>query len=189
MPSPLTIAVFGSSQPLPGSDLYEDARSVGAALARVGWTVVTGGYHGVMEGVSRGAKEAGGRAVGITSDYHHARGLIPNGWLDEERRVATYADRLYTLARTGDGYVVMNGGTGTLTELFFVWELVRNGSLPPRPIVLYGERWRRVMDALANEIGELTGERHFCHIAYANTPEDTVRIIAGSIDRSVKESG
>ena len=61
----IDIAVFGSSEPLPGQTRYESARALGDGLARAGFGVVTGGYGGVMEAASRGAREAGGTATGV----------------------------------------------------------------------------------------------------------------------------
>ena len=60
------VTVFGSSSPRPGSTAYERARTLGRLLAQAGFDVVTGGYSGTMQGVSQGATEAGGKAMGIT---------------------------------------------------------------------------------------------------------------------------
>ncbi len=78
------IAVFGSSEPLEGEPLYEQARRVGALLAAAGYRVVTGGYGGVMEGASRGAIERGGEAIGVVCGaVFPARS--PNRYLTEVR--------------------------------------------------------------------------------------------------------
>jgi len=55
--------------------------------------VVTGGYNGVMEAVSRGAKEAGGHVIGVTVDVI-ARNFdrVPNAFLDQEVRTAALLD-------------------------------------------------------------------------------------------------
>ena len=63
------ITVFGSARPQAGEADYEEARRLGGELARRGFQVCTGGYTGVMEAVSRGAKEAGGRTIAITSTF------------------------------------------------------------------------------------------------------------------------
>jgi len=62
----MIIAVYGSAKPTAGDALYEEARRLGALLARQGHTVMTGGYCGTMEAVSRGAAEAGGNTIGVT---------------------------------------------------------------------------------------------------------------------------
>lgn len=177
------IAVFGSSQPVTGDAAYEDARRVGRALASAGWTVLTGGYGGVMEGASRGAKEAGGATIGITTAFFDRDRPGANSFVDREIKVPTYAERLLALIDMADGYVAMPGGSGTLSEVFVALELVRNGSLPRRPVVLYGPGWRRIFGHLS---GELTAEHSFAEAAklvgYADTPEDVVAMMAKYFD-------
>lgn len=80
------ITVFGSARPKSNDAHYESARALGAALAAKGWIVCSGGYAGVMEAVSRGAKEAGGRTMGVTARAFSRRA---NAWIDEEVRVGS----------------------------------------------------------------------------------------------------
>src|SRR5258707_13186136 len=58
------VTVFGSARIKLGDPHYELTRQMGAAIARLGFTVITGGGPGIMEAANRGAKEAGGRSVG-----------------------------------------------------------------------------------------------------------------------------
>jgi uncharacterized protein (TIGR00725 family) len=118
---PAIITVFGSSRPAPGSPAYETARALGAALARTGFAVATGGYGGTMEAASRGAREArlpdgqaGGKVIGVTAEEFSSPA---NQWVEEEIRVKTWQDRLMKLVELGAGYVALPGGTGTLVEL------------------------------------------------------------------------
>ena len=78
MDKEFVVTVFGSSRPREGEPDYEEARVLGRALARHGFTICSGGYGGVMEGVSRGAKEAGGRTYGVTAEFFKAAKL--NAW-------------------------------------------------------------------------------------------------------------
>ena len=183
MPVTLKIAVFGSSQPREGMQDYEEARAVGYALARAGYTVVTGGYHGIMEAASLGAKEAGGTTIGVTTDFFAVRNLMANVYIDTEIRVPSYADRLVKLISLSDGYVIMRGGSGTLSELFCSWELVKNGSLPLRPIVLYGDHWKRIIDFLAGELeDELSFSSHLRLLKFADNPGDVIRLLKKSFN-------
>ena len=91
------IAVFGSSQPKTGTNRYEEARLLGKAIAEAGWSVISGGYRGVMEAASRGAKEAGGTTIGVTTAFFDKKGLKPNPYVDTEIKTKTYADRLLKL--------------------------------------------------------------------------------------------
>lgn len=137
------ITVFGSSRPQPGDADYEEARELGAALARCGFAVCTGGYGGVMEAASRGAREAGGRVLAVTAAFFRAPA---NPWVEEEIRVASWQERLFELIRRGAGYVACKGGTGTLVELAVVWEMLNKGVLPRRPFVVLGGFWRPVIE-------------------------------------------
>jgi uncharacterized protein (TIGR00725 family) len=53
------IVTFGSSGCIPGSTLYDTAYQLGKHLAHEGFDVVSGGYSGTMEAVSKGAMEVG----------------------------------------------------------------------------------------------------------------------------------
>lgn len=174
----VNIAVFGSSLPREGTKPYEDARAVGYALAEAGFTVVTGGYRGVMEAASRGAKEAGGTTIGVTTNYFAVRNIKANPYVDNEITVPTYTDRLVKLISMSDGYVILRGGSGTLSELFCSWELVKNGSLPLRPIVLYGGRWKQIIDFLAGELSdELSFSSHLNLLRFADRPDTVVEML------------
>jgi len=172
------IAVFGSSCPLPGSERYGEARSIGRALAEAGWTVVTGGYRGVMEAALRGAKEAGGKTIGVTTAFFDRKNLLPNDYIDREIKTSTYADRLIKLIGMSDGYVIMRGGSGTLTELFLSWELEKNGSIPPRPLILYGGHWKRIIGLLAKEMHDEQSFSSFLHLLrYSTDVDEVVKLI------------
>jgi hypothetical protein len=138
------ITVFGSSRPREGHPDYETARELGRRLAERGFTVCSGGYGGVMEGVSRGAKESGGRVVGVTAKTFHSH---TNRWVDEEIRMESWHDRLFELIRRGDGYVACKGGTGTLAELAVVWEMQNKKLMrAEKPFVVLGGFWTPVLD-------------------------------------------
>jgi uncharacterized protein (TIGR00725 family) len=138
-----TITVFGSSRPRAGDPDYEEARLLGGALARQGFAVCSGGYGGVMEAVSRGAKEAGGRTLAVTAKVFRAR---LNDWVEEHHSVDTWEERLFELVRRGQGYVACKGGTGTLVELAVVWEMLNKGFLTGKPFVVMGDFWVPVLD-------------------------------------------
>ena len=104
-----------------GDAHYAEALALGAALAAKGLAVCSGGYGGVMEAVSRGAKESGGRTLAVTAEFFKAHA---NRWVEEEIRVRTWQERLFELVERGQGYVACPGGTGTLVELAVVWEML-----------------------------------------------------------------
>src|ERR1700739_5110749 len=111
------VTVFGSSRPKAGDAEYEEARELGKWLAERGFAVCSCGCGGVMEAVSRGAKEAGGKTYGVTAEFFKRKA---NPWVDTEVRMETWDERLFELIRLGDGFAGCKGGTGTLVELAVV---------------------------------------------------------------------
>src|SRR4029077_6102696 len=116
------VTVFGSSRPHEGEADYEEARTLGRALAKHGFSLCSGGYGGVMEAVSRGAKEAGGKTYGVTAAFFTNAKL--NSWIDPEVRMKTWEGRLFDIIRVANAFVACKGGTGTLVELAVVWEML-----------------------------------------------------------------
>jgi uncharacterized protein (TIGR00730 family) len=141
------IAVFGGSRVEAGTPAWDEAYCAGKALAEAGFVVMNGGYNGAMSAVSQGARQAGGHVIGVTCDlFSH---LSPNPWLTEERRTTTLHERLRVMTQEADGYLALRGSVGTLSELTLAWSLIYTGSVPPRPLVLLGEPYRRLLQALA----------------------------------------
>jgi len=173
-----TITVFGSSRPRAGDPYYEEARRLGEALAAQRFAVCSGGYGGVMEAVSRGAKEAGGTTLAVTAKFFRSRA---NSWIDEEISVETWQDRLFELIRRGDGYVTCRGGTGTLVELAVVWEMINKGVMKRKPVVALGGFWGPVVQCVREvEIadGSRWIEREHPLIANATSPAEAVEFLA-----------
>jgi len=138
------ITVFGSSRPLEGEADYEEARVLGRILAESGFAVCSGGYAGVMAAVSRGAKETGGKTVGVTAKFFKKAKLNP--WIDLEVSKKTWQARLFELIRRGDGFVACKGGTGTLVELGVVWEMLNKSVIESKPFVVLGDFWRPILE-------------------------------------------
>lgn len=168
-----TIAVFGSSQPQPGSPLYTEAIEVGRQLAMAGFTVMTGGYDGTMAATSQGAHEVGGHVIGVTLNIFDPR--PPNRWVKEEAKYPSFSERLRHLTEMADGFIVLRGGIGTLTELFFTWGLMQTGATrPSKPIVVLGQPWRRLF-AMLREDEFLIRDDYYDLIQWAESPAEAVR--------------
>jgi uncharacterized protein (TIGR00730 family) len=157
-----TVTVFGSSRPREGESDYEDARSLGRALAGAGFAVCCGGYDGVMAAVSCGAKERSGQTFGVTADFF--ANSKANPWIDVEVRMHTWQERLFELIRLGDAFVACKGGTGTLVELSVVWEMLNKSVIQAKPFAVLGNFWEPIIERvreveLAHQAprGEATG--------------------------------
>jgi len=143
----MRVSVFGGSQPKEGNAAYAEAMELGKLLAERGHTVLTGGYIGTMEAVSRGANEAGGHVIGVTCDDIEAwRPTKANAWVVEEIRKKTLMERLHTLIHESDAALALPGGPGTLAEISVMWNLMIVESLHRRPLILIGDGWQSVFD-------------------------------------------
>jgi hypothetical protein len=125
----MNITIFGGSSPKPGSKAYQQAYKLGQTLAQAGHSVLTGGYIGTMEAVSRGAAEVGGHVIGVTCSE------IEN-WRPVKAAMA------------------LPGGPGTLTEIALTWNLIIIQAIPEKPLILIGEEWHLVMDTMFEALDE-----------------------------------
>lgn len=180
------ITVFGSSRPREGDPHYVVAHELGAALARHGFIVCSGGYGGVMAAASRGAKEAGGKTLAVTAEFFSARA---NPWVDEEVRVKTWQERLFELIRRGSGYVACPGGTGTLVELAVVWEMLNKGVMRDKPFVALGEFWQPIIERVREvELGHASswGEADGRIVHIVPRPADAAEYLAEKLPRRAR---
>ncbi len=136
------IAVFGGSRPLPASAEYQEAYTMGQLLAAEGFVVMNGGYGGTMEASARGARESGGRTIGVISDEFDY--LAPNPFLDETVASGDLFARIREMQYRGDAFIVLKGSMGTLAELSLVWNLARIDAKQRKPIILVGDCWQQV---------------------------------------------
>jgi uncharacterized protein (TIGR00725 family) len=169
------ITVFGSSRPREGELDYEEARALGRVLADSGFAVCSGGYGGVMAGVSRGAKEAGGKTYGITADFFSAK---VNPWIDVEVRMVTWQGRLFELIRMAHGFVACKGGTGTLVELAVVWEMLNKSVMTGKPFAALGDFWHPILERVREvEVAHHSpwGEANGRLVHIAATPEEVAQ--------------
>lgn len=177
---PAPIAVFGSSEPLPGSAAYEEAREIGRLLGEGGFAVINGGYGGVMEASARGARRAGVPTIGVTVAAFTRRSRA-NPFIDKEFRERDLYDRTRRLIEEAAAFVVLPGRAGTLAEVTFLWALARAGLLGSKPIVLVGPLWRKIVQSLQDL--DILGEPELRATSLANSPAEAVdrvrRLLSG----------
>jgi uncharacterized protein (TIGR00725 family) len=162
------ISVFGGSQPQEGSTPYVEAMELGRLLAGEGHTVLTGGYVGTMEAVSRGASEAGGHVIGVTCrEIEKWRAIGANRWVKEEWKKESLLERLESLIVSCEAAIALPGGPGTLTEISLMWNLMIIGVLARRPLILLGDGWRLVFDQFFQQLGPYSppNQRGLLHFA------------------------
>jgi uncharacterized protein (TIGR00725 family) len=176
------VTIFGSSRPHEGDPEYQEARVLGQSLAERGFAVCTGAYAGVMEAVSRGAKDAGGKTYGVTAEFF--RSAKCNRWIDVEIRKNTWEERLFELIRLGDAYVACRGGTGTLVELAVVWEMMNKAVMDGKPLAVLGDFWIPIIERVREvELGHPApwGEANGRLIHAVATPLQAAEFIAAAL--------
>ncbi|MBI2059304.1 MAG: TIGR00730 family Rossman fold protein [Nitrospirae bacterium] len=167
-----TVAVFCGSLTSDGDPNYRDARSLGRMLAEAGFQVITGGYQGSMEAVSRGAREAGGPTAGLTTEEF--KDYKPNRYLDRVFHHPEIYKRLKRFISMADAFVVLRGGVGTLTELTLIWSL-RQAGIVKKPIILLGDFWNRVFAVFGEELLIRDGDYRLVNLA--QSPAEAVAMV------------
>lgn len=157
--APKRITVFGGSKPRPGEPAYLEAYQLGYLAGKAGYAVLTGGYMGTMEAISRGANEAGGHVIGATcEEIEHWRPTRANAWVQEEWCYPTLVERLNALIEHCDAALALPGGVGTMAEVSVMWNRLLIGSLSPRPLVVIGPGWKSTFDRFITELGDYIPE-------------------------------
>jgi len=131
--------VFGSARFGEGHPYYEMTRKMGVELARLGFTIMTGGGPGLMEAANRGAKEAKGKSVGcnIAVPWEHKH----NQYLDRWVNMDYFFVRKVLLSKYSFAFIVMPGGYGTLDEFFESVTLIQTGKIKKFPVVIMGKEY------------------------------------------------
>ncbi len=139
------VTVFGSARTKPGTTYYEMARKMGEEIAKLGFTVITGGGPGIMEAGNRGAHEAGGRSIGVNIELPFEQHLNP--YVDRSVTMRYFFTRKTILVKYSYAFVVLPGGAGTLDEMFETMTLIQTGKIRNFPIILMGkDYWQPLMD-------------------------------------------
>ncbi len=131
------VTVFGSARFTSEHRYYKMAEVMGAAIVKTGFTVMTGGGPGIMEGANKGAYEAGGTSVGCNIRLPHEQ--QPNPYMHEWVTLDYFFIRKFMLLKYSYAFVVLPGGWGTMDEMFETLTLVQTGMIHHFPVVLMGK--------------------------------------------------
>ena len=141
------VSIFGSARTKPDHKYYKMSEEIAAKLVRHGYGVVTGGGPGIMEAGNKGAKEQGGKSVGLNI-------ILPfeqkgNDFIDQDKLITFdyFFVRKVMFVKYSQGFIVMPGGFGTLDELFEALTLIQTKKIGRFPIVLVGnDYWGGLID-------------------------------------------
>jgi uncharacterized protein (TIGR00730 family) len=145
------VSVFGSARTPVDHPEYASAMQIGAALARAGYAVITGGGPGAMEAVNRGASEAGGVSVGLGIELPFEQRL--NDWVDIGVNFRYFFARKTMFVKYAQAFVIMPGGFGTLDEMFEALTLVQTRKVTRFPVILFGSAyWQGLVDWIRTSV-------------------------------------
>jgi uncharacterized protein (TIGR00730 family) len=172
------VSVFGSARVDDDDPMYDLARATGAALARAGFAVITGGGPGIMEAANRGAVEAGGLSVGANIELPREQGL--NAYVTLPLNFRYFFVRKTMFVKYSEGFVIFPGGYGTLDELFEALTLIQTGKVGLFPVVMVGRAyWQGLVEWLDRVVvaeGKVSqAERRLMRIT--DDPDEAVQII------------
>jgi len=131
------ITVFGSARFKEDHEYYQQARKLSGEIAKLGFTIMTGGGPGIMEAANRGAKDVGGKSVGCNIVLPHEQHRNP--YLDKWVDIKYFFLRKTLLIKYSYAFIVMPGGFGTLDEFFEALTLVQTKKISTFPIIIFDQ--------------------------------------------------
>lgn len=169
------VTIFGSARFKEDHPYYQTTRELSAAIAKLGFTIMTGGGPGIMEAANRGAREAGGRSVGcnIVLPFEQKH----NPYLDKWVNIKYFFVRKTLLIKYSYAFVVMPGGFGTLDEYFEALTLIQTKMLSQFPIVIFDKAYHK----------EIIEHIELMKLKGTISPEDLdLCLFTDSVDEAVK---
>ena len=162
---------------------YEDARELAGLLTAWSLTlpfenhrfvVTSGGGPGIMEAANRGAREAGGKTIGLNIRLPFEQGANPYITEGLHFEFHYFFMRKFWFAYLSKALVIFPGGFGTCDELFEILTLVQTDKLSKKiGVVLYGrEYWDQVLDLKPMAEWGAIAEKDLELLHYADTPAD-----------------
>ncbi len=177
------ITIFGPSDCKPDDTLYQTAVRLGALLGEAGFGVVNGGYDGVMEAVSKGARSANGGVIGITAEVYYARGREANEFITKQITVKSAVDRLMELLDLADAYIACGISPGTVIEVATAWDYMMKRFIEEKPLILIGKEWKELCEVLFRQ-DSYKGKEHF--VTFAAHPEEALQLLLEKFGKQEK---
>ncbi|MFA5354477.1 MAG: TIGR00730 family Rossman fold protein [Thermodesulfovibrionales bacterium] len=172
------VTIFGSARLDESSQYYSQAEEVARHLADAGFSVITGGGPGIMEGANKGAKEGKGKSVGLNIMLPHEQ--VSNEYQDVSISFRYFFVRKLMFIKYAVAFVIFPGGFGTMDELFEALTLVQTGKIEPFPIILFGrEYWQGLINWMKQTLvpqGTI-GNEDFALLSLVDKPEEVCTIL------------
>jgi uncharacterized protein (TIGR00725 family) len=180
------VAFFGFADSVPNDPEYKFAYNVAKLCAESGYVVVDGGGPGVMGAASRGAKDGGGKTIGVTFYPKNAtnfEGKSTANVMDEEIVTKNYLERTLRLLEYGQVYMIFMGATGTLSEFGMAWAMARLYYGRHKPLILCGKQWYDIIAAITRNMRIREDELNVFSIV--DSPQEAMRELQ-ALDRELQ---
>jgi uncharacterized protein (TIGR00730 family) len=175
------VTIFGSARTRPDDPLYAQTHDLAAALADLGWMIITGAGPGIMAAGMEGAGRE--RAIGVLIRLPFEGGandVIAGD--DKLIEMKYFFTRKLMLIKESAAFVALPGGFGTLDETFELFTLVQTGKAMPVPIVLldtpggtYWKGWERFI------VEEVAGN------GMISAEDESLYLVTDSVSEAVEE--
>jgi uncharacterized protein (TIGR00730 family) len=171
------VTVFGSARFKEDHPYYTQARQLSAEIAKLGFTIMTGGGPGIMEAANRGAKDVGGKSVGCNIILLHEQHRNP--YLDKWVDIKYFFLRKTLLIKYSYAFIVMPGGFGTLDEFYEAVTLVQTEKIRMFPIIIFDkEFYAKILDHNAQMLQAGTISRNDANLYFVtDSIPDTINYI------------
>ena len=167
------ITSFGSAFINENEPLYSEITDIGKYIAEAGYTICSGGYYGSMEAISKGAKSAGGKTIGVTVKGWES---APNDYVDEIVKMTNLMERIVELIGIADAYIIFKGGTGTLVEISVALELMNKRSMPEKKMIFYTDFWKNMIEILKQDSAKLNDMINR-NVFFVENPEEIKKLL------------
>jgi len=176
------VSIFGSSRVHPSDESYEKAVVIARKLAEKGFNIMTGGGPGIMEAANKGAKEGGAKSIGANIQLPLEQESNP--YADIRLEFKYFFVRKVMLIKYAQAYVGMQGGFGTLDEIFEAMTLIQTKRIKPFPVILVGsDYWNSLWDWVQSTLLErgLISSEDLDLVKILDDPDEVVEVIGRAV--------
>jgi hypothetical protein len=178
------VTVFGSARIPPSHPYCMEAKELGFELAKLGFSVSTGGGGAIMQAANEGAHDAGGESLGINIEIERESSLNP--FVTHGIKSRYFFVRKVLLSRGSHAFVVFPGGFGTLDELFEVITLIQTQKANECPVILVDSQfWSGLLKWCAGTLvpnGMIT-ESELARLKVVNTAKEALAYLTPLLPR------